>query len=669
MERLHIDLETYCDLPIGGPNGVGAFRYVDDPSFEILLFGYKVDDAPTVCIDLTAGEILPAEIRNALLDPAVVKTAWNAAFERYCLFRHFARLHRPPEAFWYMPPEQWEDTMILAANCGLPLKLEMCCEALHMSEDKAKLRIGTALIREFCGPVRPKKKWNMATRVTPDMDPENWALFKAYNIRDVDTEADIDQRLRKWRPGEIEHRFWCLDARINEKGFLVDRKMVRNAMEMDAKYKAELAEKAVAVSGIENPNSTSQIKDWLLEQEGLEVPSLNKKVAADVVAALKTDRAKEFMAIRRELAKASTKKYAAYLRCTSDEKPYARGCFQFFGGHTGRFAGRLIQLQNLPGNSMPDLDDARNLVLDDDYAGLKLLYPSVTQTLSELLRTPLIAEPGHQLIVCDFSAIEARVSAWFAGEEAVLEEFRGEGLIYEATASLMFHVPKQDIRKGGPREDLRKKGKIATLACGYGGGVNSLLAFGADRMGMTNEEMVNTVDLWRAANPRIVRIWSTLDRAMARCIVSHGTAYDALAKIRFRWDSGIVWMRLPSGREMAYFEPKYEPSKRKGGKMTISYMGQDQKTKKWQRIETWGGRIFENLVQATARDCLRDTMLRLDDRGWDIRGHVHDEVICQERIDGRTVADMRAVFSEPIDWAPGLPLSGAGYATPYYIKD
>lgn len=669
MERLHIDLETYSDLPIGGSNGVGAFRYVDDPSFEILLFGYKVDDAPTVCIDLTAGETIPVEIRNALQDPTVVKTAWNAAFERYCLFRHFARLHRPPETLWYMPPEQWEDTMILAANCGLPLKLEVCCEALHMPEDKAKLRIGATLIREFCCPVKPKKKWNMATRVTPDMDPENWELFKAYNIRDVDTEADIDQRLRKWRPSEIEHRFWCLDARINEKGFMVDRIMVRNAMEMDAKYKAELAEKAIAVSGIENPNSTAQIKDWLLEQEGLEVPSLNKKVVADVVAALKTDRAKEFMAIRKELAKASTKKYAAYLRCTSDEKPYARGCFQFFGGHTGRFAGRLIQLQNLPGNSMPDLDDARNLVLDDDYEGLKILYPSVTGTLSELLRTPLIAEPGHQLIVCDFSAIEARVSAWFAGEEAVLEEFRGEGLIYEATASLMFHVPKQDIKKGGPREDLRKKGKIATLACGYGGGVNSLLAFGADKMGMTNEEMVNTVDLWRAANPRIVKIWSTLDRAMARCIASHGTTYDALARICFRWDSGIVWMRLPSGREMAYFEPKYEPSKRKGGKMTISYMGQDQKTKKWSRIETWGGRIFENLVQATARDCLRDTMLRLDARGWDIRGHVHDEVICQERIDGRTVADMQAIFAEPIDWAPGLPLSGSGYATPYYIKD
>lgn len=962
MERLHIDLETYSDLPIGGSNGVGAFRYVDDPSFEILLFGYKVDDAPTVCIDLTAGEVIPEVIKAAIYDPDVVKVAFNAAFERHCLHKYFGK---------YPPPEQWEDTMILAANCGLPLKLEMCCEALHMPEDKAKLRIGATLIREFCCPVKPKKKWNMATRITPDMDPENWELFKAYNIRDVDTEADIDQRLRKWRPSEIEHRFWCLDARINEKGFMVDRIMVRNAMEMDAKYKAELAEKAIAVSGIENPNSTAQIKDWLLEQEGLEVPSLNKKVVADVVAALKTDRAKEFMAIRKELAKASTKKYASYLRCTSDEKPYARGCFQFFGAHTGRFcltgdhevltpegwvrldqwqggqivtwsptvnlysfqkcapvsfdfdgeligiehqrcsqlstpehkmpvynrngiletktmselygkrvqfpiasnrdlryprsgvelrilimtqadgnytdngdlrfgfkklrkverckkllrqagipfryttdgeihrfsvqryeqpmwlrsfqsktfgwwmlnedpavildeleywdayrcgpnsiqytttnannasvlqavchlggyvttlltkqrerngwntayvlniwltpgrttevrpkhmykvpyqgrvycattptgyfmvrrngkvwitgnSGRLIQLQNLPGNSMPDLDDARNLVLDDDYEGLKVLYPSVTGTLSELLRTPLIAEPGHQFIVCDFSAIEARVSAWFAGEEAVLEEFRGEGLIYEATASLMFHVPKQDIKKGGPREDLRKKGKIATLACGYGGGVNSLLAFGADKMGMTNEEMVNTVDLWRAANPRIVRIWSTLDRAMARCIASHGTTYDALAKICFRWDSGIVWMRLPSGREMAYFEPKYEPSKRKGGKMTISYMGQDQKTKKWSRIETWGGRIFENLVQATARDCLRDTMLRLDDRGWDIRGHVHDEVICQERIDGRTVADMQAIFAEPIDWAPGLPLSGSGYATPYYIKD
>lgn len=668
MERLHIDLETFSVLPIGGSKGVGAFRYVDDPSFEVLLFGYKVDDAPTVCIDLTAGEVIPPEIMEALRDPGVVKTAWNAAFERYCLYKHFSRLHRPLETLWYMPPEQWEDTMILAANCGLPLKLELCGEALHLPQDKAKLSIGRTLIRKFCCPVKPTKKWGMVTRITPDMDPENWALFKEYNIRDVDAEAEIDRMLQHWRPDAVEHRFWCLDARINELGMRVDRQMVRNAMEMDARYKEELAEKAIAVSGIENPNSVSQIKQWLSEQEDIEVPSLNKKEVADVVARLQTDAAREFMAIRAELSKTSTKKYAAYLRCSTDADPRVRGCFQFFGGHTGRFAGRLVQLQNLPGNNMPDLDEARQLVLADDYETLRCLYPSVTNVLSELLRTALVADPGTQFVVCDFSAIEARVSAWLAGEEAVLEEFRGEGLIYEATASMMFHVPREQIKKGGPREDLRKKGKVASLACGYGGGTAALIAFGADKMGMSQEEMVQTVDLWRASNPRIVRIWKTLENAMIRCIVRKQTTFDQLAGVRFRWENGIVFMRLPSGREMAYFEPQYGPSRWNPGRKTISYMGLDSK-KKWNRIETWGGRIFENLVQATARDCLRDTMLRLDEEGWVIRGHVHDEVICQEPLNGRGVAEMREVFARPIPWAPGLPLSGAGYTTPYYIKD
>ena len=654
MKTLGIDLETYSDAPI---KDCGSFRYIDDPSFEILLFAYSVDGAPAVVVDFTAGEFLPGFVYTALWDPEVTKTGWNNAFERYAIWKAFGH---------YCPPEEWEDTMVLAANCGLPLKLETCCEALQMGEDKAKLRIGSALIREFCCPQkRPLKKWNMATRITPEMDPENWELFKQYNARDVDTETYIRSLLLKWRPDPAEHRIWCLDARINERGMRADLSYVKNALEMDAKYKAELTDAAVAVSGLDNPNSVAQIKEWLQEQEELEVPTLNKKAVADIVAQLKTEQAKEFMAIRTELSKTSTKKYNAFVRCAGPDD-HVRGCFQFFGGHTGRWAGRLVQLQNLPQNHMEDLAEARALVRSGDYETFKLLYPAVTPTLSELIRTSLIAEDGCRYVVSDFSAIEARVSAWFAGEEWRLKVFREGGDIYCESAAQMFKVP---VVKGGVNGHLRQKGKVAELALGYGGGVNALKAFGADKMGMSNEEMAQTVDQWRAASPNIVAIWSSLDRAMRRCIVHRATTVDKVAGVRFRWEQGIVWMRLPSGREMAYYHPEYGESRYTRGKMTISYMGIEQKTRKWARIETWGGRLFENLVQATARDCLRDTLLRLEAAGWDIRGHVHDEVICSEPYGGKTVEDMCEIFACPIDWAPGLPLSGAGYETPFYMKD
>lgn len=654
MKTLGIDLETKSEADI---KSCGSFRYIDDPSFEVLLFGFSVDGYSAEVIDLTAGQQIPKDIRDAIHHKDVLKTGWNNAFERYALHKHTGL---------YLPPEQWEDTMILAANCGLPLKLETCCEALSMGEDKAKMKTGAALIRQFCCPQkRPLKKWNNARWVTPEMDPENWELFKKYCARDVDVEGDIRNILSRWRPDEVEHRIWCLDARINERGMKSDREFVTRALEMDANYKAELTDAAIAVSGLENPNSVAQIKEWLQEQEDLEVPSLNKKEVAEVVTKLKTEQAKEFMAIRSELSKTSTKKYNAFLRCAGPDD-HVRGCFQFFGGHTGRWAGRLVQLQNLPQNHMPDLAEARELVRSGDYEVFKMLYTAVTPTLSELIRTALIAEEGQRFIVSDFSAIEARVSAWFANEEWRLKVFREGGDIYCASASQMFKVP---VVKGGINGDLRQKGKVAELALGYGGGVNALKAFGADKMGMSNEEMAQTVDQWRTASPNICAIWSSLDRAMKRCIVHRATTVDTVGGVRFRWDNGIVWMRLPSGREMAYYHPEYGESRYTKGKMTISYMGVGQKTRKWERIETWGGRIFENLVQATARDCLRDTMLRLEEAGWDIRGHVHDEVICSEPYGGKTVEDMCAIFAQPITWAPGLPLTGAGYETPFYKKD
>lgn len=647
---LFLDFETRSTVDIVK---CGSFKYIADPSFDVLLLAHAWDDEPVKLVDFAQGETWPEDFLQGLRDPDVICIAHNCAFERAVIGKLLE----------YTPPEHWFDTMHLTAHCGLPLGLDGACKALGLPEDQAKMKEGKALIRYFCTPPKATKTnggrpWNL-----PEHAPEKWDTFRRYCAQDVNSMRTIFNLLKRWLPDETERRIWALDAKVNEKGMNTDQQFVRHAMEMDGKYKAELAEKAIAVSGIENPNSVQQVKDWLKDQEDIEVPSLNKKEVADVIASLKTDRAKQFMEIRSELSKTSTKKYDAFIRCAGEDD-HVRGCFQFFGAHSGRWSGRLVQLQNLKQNHLPDLDDARELVKTGDFECFEMLYPNVTGTLSELIRTSLIAEPGEQFVVSDFSAIEARVSAWFAHEEWVLDVFRNGGDIYCATASQMFGVP---VEKHGQNSELRQKGKIATLALGYGGGVNALKQFGADKMGMTNEEMAQTVDLWRKANPRIVSMWKSLETAMKKCIVHKATTVDKIGGVRFRWEKGIVWMRLPSGREMAYYGAEYGESRFKNG-MTLSYLGINSK-KKFTRIETWGGRVFENCVQATARDCLRDTMLRLDADGWDIRGHIHDEVICSEPINGRGVEEMCEVFARPIDWAPGLPLTGAGYTTPYYRKD
>lgn len=647
---LFVDFETRSTVDIAK---CGSFKYVEDPSFDVLLLAYAWDDEPVKLVDFAQGETWPEDFLQGLRNPDVTCIAHNCAFERAVIGKLLE----------YTPPEHWFDTMHLTAHCGLPLGLDGACKALGLPEDQAKMKEGKALIRYFCTPPKATKTnggrpWNL-----PEHAPEKWGTFRRYCAQDVNSMRTIFNLLKRWLPDETERRIWCLDARINENGMRADIPFVQHAMEMDAIYKAELTEQAIAVSGLENPNSVQQVKDWLKDQEDIEVPSLNKKEVADVIASLKTDRAKQLMEIRSELSKTSTKKYDAFIRCAGEDD-HVRGCFQFFGAHSGRWSGRLVQLQNLKQNHLPDLDDARELVKTGDFECFEMLYPNVTGTLSELIRTSLIAEPGEQFVVSDFSAIEARVSAWFAHEEWVLDVFRNGGDIYCATASQMFGVP---VEKHGQNSELRQKGKIATLALGYGGGVNALKAFGADKMGMTNEEMAQTVDLWRKANPRIVSMWKSLETAMKKCIVHKATTVDKIGGVRFRWEKGIVWMRLPSGREMAYYGAEYGESRFKNG-MTLSYLGINSK-KTFTRIETWGGRVFENLVQSTARDCLRDTMLRLDADGWDIRGHIHDEVICSEPINGRGVEEMCEVFARPIDWAPGLPLTGAGYTTPYYRKD
>lgn len=655
MQRtLSIDLETYSELDIAK---CGSFRYIDDESFEILLLGYAFDDEPVTVIDLTADEEVPADFLAALYDPEVTKTAWNCAFERFGLWKHFGR---------YCPPEQWSDTMILSAVCGLPLGLGEAGKALRLEADEAKDREGKALIRYFCSPCRPTKVNGGRTRNLPQHDTDKWALFIEYNRQDVVAERTIRKRLLRWEPDSLEHRFWCLDARINERGMRVDRELVHNAIAMDARYKAELTEQAVAISGLENPNSVAQIKQWLLEQEGIEVPSLNKKVVAEVVSQLNSERTKQFMALRARLAKSSTKKYEAMERSACADA-HIKGCFQFYGANrTGRFAGRLVQLQNLPQNHMEDLAVARSLVRDNDYETVRLLYDSVSDTLSELIRTALIPEPGHRFIVADFSAIEARVIAWIAGEQWRLDVFRNGGDIYCASASQMFHVP---VVKHGENGHLRQKGKIAELALGYGGGANALKAFGADKMGMTEEEMVNTVDLWREASPRVCALWRSLERAAIRCVVHKTPQVSAIGGIRFEMECGILWMTLPSGRRIAYYGAEYGPSRFHRDRRALSYMGVDQKTKRWGRVETWGGKLAENVTQATARDCLRDTMLALEDAGYDIRAHVHDEVIISEPRDGRTVEDVSAIMGRELPWASGLPLRGDGYACDFYMKD
>lgn len=655
MERtLSIDLETYSEIDIAK---CGSFRYIDDESFEILLLGYAFDDEPVTVIDLTADEEVPADFLAALYDPEVTKTAWNCAFERFGLWKHFGR---------YCPPEQWSDTMILSAVCGLPLGLGEAGKALRLEADEAKDREGKALIRYFCSPCRPTKVNGGRTRNLPQHDTDKWALFIEYNRQDVVAERTIRKRLLRWAPDSLEHRFWCLDARINERGMRVDRELVHNAIAMDERYKAELTKQAVAISGLENPNSVAQIKQWLLEQEGIEVPSLNKKVVAEVVSQLNGERAKQFMALRARLAKSSTKKYEAMERSACADA-HIKGCFQFYGANrTGRFAGRLVQLQNLPQNHMEDLAVARSLVRDNDYETVRLLYDSVSDTLSELIRTALIPEPGHRFIVADFSAIEARVIAWIAGEQWRLDVFRNGGDIYCASASQMFHVP---VVKHGENGHLRQKGKIAELALGYGGGANALKAFGADKMGMTEEEMVNTVDLWREASPRVCALWRALERAAIRCVVHKTPQVSAIGGIRFEMECGILWMTLPSGRRIAYYGAEYGPSRFHRDRRALSYMGVDQKTKRWGRVETWGGKLAENVTQATARDCLRDTMLALEDAGYDIRAHVHDEVIISEPRDGRTVEDVSAIMGRELPWASGLPLRGDGYACDFYMKD
>lgn len=650
MRTLAIDIETYSGVDI---KKGGIYPYAEAEDFEILLFAYAFDDDPVRVIDLAQGEALPGEVQEALTDPDVLKTAYNAAFERRCIAQWLGIV---------LPVEQWECTMVKAAMLGLPFGLDAVGKVLQL--EQGKMSEGKLLIRYFCVPCKPTRTNGGRTRNLPLHDPARWELFKKYCARDVEVERTIRQKIGFFQIPEDEKRLWQLDQRINDRGVLLDMQMVQNALEMDARSRERLTDEAVELTGLDNPNSVAQLKGWLEEETGQELGSLSKAALADMLQGDHKEEVLRVLRLRQELGKTSVKKYQAMQEAVCADGR-VHGLLQFYGANrTGRWAGRLVQVQNLPQNHLADLDLARSLVREGDTETLELLYGNVPDTLSQLIRTAFIAKEGHTFVVADFSAIEARVIAWLADERWRLDVFRTHGKIYEASASAMFHVPIEEITKGNP---LRQKGKIAELALGYQGGPGALITMGALRMGLDEGELPELVAKWRKANPAIVRLWYEVDRAATEAVEAGGPV-TIRHRVRFSVDRGILWITLPSGRKLAYMRPRITQN-RFGGK-SISYEGMDQSSKQWRRTETYGGKLVENIVQGIARDCLATAMIRLDEMGYDIVMHVHDEVILEVPVNrADALEEACAMMGEPIIWAPGLPLRADGYVTPYYKKD
>lgn len=644
--RLLIDLETYSSVDI---TKAGAFKYVEADDFEILLLAYAWNDEPVRVLDLTdpfGHDELP-DIVTGLLDPDTVKVAHNSAFERACLTKHLGQ---------DLPPEKWEDTMILAAMHGLPMSLDAAGAALQLQDQKIKE--GKALINYFCKPCKPTIANGGRTRNLPSHAPDKWARFVEYCRRDVEVEQAIYYRLQGFPVPDWEREVWALDARINERGILIDTELAAAAIEVDETVTAEHAAEMRRLTGLDNPNSVAQLKDWLTAV-GVDVESLNKATLADLLAKVKDPTIRRVLELRQQLGKTSTKKYQAMLAAAGKDDR-VRGIMQYYGaGRTGRWAGRIVQPQNLPQNHLDDIADVRELVRQKDVEGLELLYDSIPDVLSQLIRTALVAKPGHTFLVSDYAAIEARVIAWMAGEQWRMDVFAQGGDIYCSSASQMFKVP---VVKHGVNGHLRQKGKIAELACGYGGGVGALKAFGADKMGLTEQEMQDIVTQWRQASPTIPRFWRDTENAAKRALQNPGrTATLPSGLVKYRRDKDVLRCILPSGRVLSYWDARIEND-------SIVFMGQNQTTRKWEKTDTWGGKLVENIVQAVARDCLAVALLRLDAAGYRIVFHVHDEIIA-EAPDGSRWQDMADIMGQPIDWAPGLLLRGDGYATRFYMKD
>lgn len=642
---LAIDIETYSDVDL---ISCGVYKYSSSPYFEILLIAYSVDDKETVCIDVANGEEPPKELMEMLFDDTVTKTAFNANFERTCFSNYYQHSFRP---------EAWRCTAVQAAMLALPLSLEGVGAVLGL--DKQKMTEGKELIKYFCSPCKATKSNGGRTRNLPKDAPEKWRQFKTYCIRDVDVEKQIRQRLAKFPIPKREQEIYCLDQRINDRGIMVDRNLVNHAVACDLLYKETATARAYELTGLENPNSVSQLKLWLKEK-GLEVDSLAKDTVKDLSMKAEGD-VQEVLKLRLATSKTSVKKYEAIDRSVCAENR-VHGLLQFYGANrTGRWAGRLVQIHNLPQNHLPDLELARALVSEGRYEEVELFYESTPNVLSELIRTAFVAKPGCRFIISDYSAIEARVLAWLAGEEWRLQVFETHGKIYEASASAMFHVPIEEITKTSP---LRQKGKISELALGYGGAVGALTSMGALKMGLTEEELPGLVSTWRSANPHITAFWWVVDEAAVTAV--RDKKPSKVGRVSFEYKSGILFVTLPSGRKLSYVKPRMMLNK--FGREGLTYEGIGE-SKKWMRLETYGPKLVENIVQAASRDILAEAMLRLEKEGFDIVCHVHDEVVLEVPDGKSSVEEVNEIMAVNPVWTEGLPLKAAGFESPFYKKD
>ncbi len=646
MKTLSIDIETFSDQNLAK---TGVYRYVESPVFEILLFSYSTDGGPVLCVDLASGETIPPDVLAALEDDSVTKWAFNASFERICLSRFLGY-----PAGEYLDPESWKCSMIWAATMGLPLSLQGVGAVLGL--EKQKLTEGKDLIKYFCQPCAPTKTNGGRTRNLPSDAPDKWASFVKYNIRDVETEMSIQERLSKFPVSDAVWEEYHIDQEINDRGVALDMDLVFQAIDMDTRSRSELTQAMKELTDLENPNSVQQMKQWLADN-GLETDTLGKKAVAELMQTAPPELQK-VLSLRQQLAKSSVKKYQAMETAVCADGR-ARGMFQFYGANrTGRFAGRIIQMQNLPQNHLEDLASARSLVRCGDFDAVELLYEDVPDTLSQLIRTAFVPRTGDKFIVADFSAIEARVIAWFAGESWRLDVFANGGDIYCASASQMFGVP---VEKHGINGHLRQKGKIAELALGYGGSVGALKAMGALEMGLTEDELPPLVTAWRQSNPKIVQFWWAVDRAVMDAVTKKTTthAYGLVFSVR----SGMLFITLPSGRQLAYVKPKLGENKFGGTSITYEGIGA---TKKWERLESYGPKFVENIVQATSRDILCYAMKTL--RCCSIVMHIHDELVIEARPDMSLDAVCEQMGRTP-PWAEGLQLRADGYETEFYKKD
>lgn len=649
--RLHIDIETYSGESLAD---CGVHRYAEHPDFQILLLAYAFDDAQVTVIDLASGVSLPAPVRRALTDPQIVKVAHNATFERACIGRMLGQV---------LDPSQWECTMVQCARCGLPLSLGEAAKVLGL--DAQKMTEGRALIKKFCTPhACGGSLFENDSRIRPESAPDEWATFKEYCRMDVEVERELDKALAWLEPTEDERALYALDQTINDRGVAVDLQLVDHAVRMDVVYKARLSTEAQTITGLANPNSAQQLRTWIGERTGLQLDTLRKGDLPDIKAQTDDADVHRILQIRAEMAKTSCKKYEA-MQATVCRDGRVRGILQFHGTRTGRWAGRLVQMQNLPQNHLDDLGLARQILKDGDLDTMELCYGNVPDTLSQLIRTAFVAPEGKTFAVCDFSAIEARVLAWLAGEDWVLEVFHGHGKIYEATAAQMYGCDVSEITKTDPR---RQKGKIAVLALGYGGGVGALAAMGGERMGLSQEDMAGIVRDWRKANPHIVKAWALLEKAAQSCATT-GIDHKTLGLRFHKEEDGTMTVRLPSGRLLCYRDMTL--GRNRFGNTSLKYRGVNSETKQWTWVETYGGKLTENIVQAIARDCLAHALLQLEKLGIPTVFHVHDEVVCEVPKDhaDEALKIIQNVFAYGADWAEGLPLKGAGYITDYYLKD